>query len=274
MEFSFSEGDLVEWLAEPELRADRRMDLGDVLEIQNLAIKCRGWIGDAPFSLDAERTAEKLNASTDAWQRVARPEFADRFVFTTFGVQALGGMIDPTGLGLELLFRDDERKLNQGQRIHIHTVFPAARFQVVGSRQTDASAETMGEFVAAAEVSPPGQLIPAAIRQLDVGISGTIKGSASQRLVLTDKRQLMWSSTTFAAMVEAIGEGDTRALWVFHSPQGPLIGKTFETVTGLTVSRKISGVKFDARMFLIFKIGPYPFRRYSPWVRLATEWGE
>src|ERR1700752_587892 len=116
MEFALTEGDLIEWLAEPELRGTRDMDLGDVLVIQNLAAGCRGWIGDAPISLDAEETAQKLKASSHDWARAARPEYAERFVLTTFGVQSTGGLVSPAGVGLELIFRDDERELNQGQR--------------------------------------------------------------------------------------------------------------------------------------------------------------
>jgi hypothetical protein len=274
MELPLVEGDLVEWLVEPELRADRRMDLGDVLEIENIAVKCRGWIGDAPFSLDAEQTARMLDAGTDSWRRAARPEFVDRFVLTTFGVQTLGGIINPEGLGLELVFRDNERGLNQGQRIHIHTLFPAARFQVTGTRQTSAGAEmeTTGQFQAVAELKPPGQLMAIASGLTDMKATGVLKGSINQKVWANDKREITWSTTTYAAMVEAIGEGDTRALWVFHKPQGPLVGKTFETVTGLTLSRKKTEIKFDARMFVIFKIGPYPIRRYSHWVRLTTDW--
>jgi hypothetical protein len=275
MDFALTEGDLVEWLVEPELRSDRNIHLGDVLEIENIAAKCRGWIGDAPFSLDAERTARTLKASDEDWLRAARPEYSDRFVFTTFGVQSFGGLVDPAAIGLELVFRDNERKLNQSQRIHIHTLFPAARFQVAASSRGEFGAEFSGQLFAAAELSPPGQLIPASLDQATASLNAAeIKGSASQRIVLTNKRQLTWSTTTHAAIVEAIGEGDTRALWVFHRPHGPLTGKTFETVTGITISRKKTGINFDARMFVVFKIGPYPVRRYSPWIRLSTEWGE
>jgi hypothetical protein len=272
MDLALTEGDLIEWLVEPELRADRKMDLGDVLNIENVASKCRGWIGDAPISLDPEATARKLNASNDEWQRVQRPEFSDRFILTTFGVHTSGGFIDPTGIGLELLFRDDSRKLNQGQRIHIHTVFPAARFQVVGTRQGEFAGEFAGDF--RAELRAPGQLVPIESVLESLGTPAKLDGSASQKISLVDKRRLTWSSTTYAHIVEAFGEGDTRALWVFYRPDGPLTGKTFETVTGITLGRKKTSIEYDARMFVIFRIGPYPIRRYSPWVRLRTEWAK
>lgn len=273
MEFALTEGDLVEWLAEPELRGTRDMDLGDVLEIQNLAASCRGWIGDAPISMDAEQTAKKLKASPDDWTRAARPEYADRFILTTFGVQSTGGLVGPAAVGIEQVFRDDERELNEGQRILIHTVFPSAQYQITRTSNTEFNSESSAGLEASAELAPPGHLKPLSSALAAAGIAGDLKASGNQRIALTAKHRLAWSTTTHASMVEAIGEGDTRALWVFHRPQGPLTGKGFETVTGLTLGRTRSGISFDARMFVIFKIGPYPIRRYSPWIRLSTEWG-
>ncbi|MBY5400951.1 hypothetical protein [Rhizobium leguminosarum] len=269
-----SEGDLVEWLAEPELRDDRRMDLGDKLEIENLVIKCRGWIGEAPFSLDVERTAQKLNASPDAWQKATRPEFSDRFVFTTFGVQSLGGVLHPSGVGLELVFRDDVKGINPGQRIHLHTVFPSARFLVTTSDEGSLGTLVKAEAKFAAEIVPPGYLTPLLGALKGVGLGSELKGSASIETALNNKHTMTWSTTAHSPIVEAFGEGDTRAFWLFHHNHGPLAGKTFETVTGLTTGRKKKGVEYDARMFLLFKIGPYPFRRYSEWVRLKTDWGD
>lgn len=129
---------------------------------------------------------------------------------------------------------------------------------------------TKGIF--AAEIVPPGHMAPVLSAFKSVGLSGELKGSASIETALDDKHRITWSTTTQSPVVEAFGEGATRASWLFHHYHGPLTGKTFETVTGLTMGRKKKGTEYDARMFLLFKIGPYPFRRYSNWVRLKTDW--
>lgn len=280
MELDFTQGDLVEWLAEPELRPDRRMDLGDVLEVEKLLIKCRGWIGDSPVALRPDNVSSTLNIVDQTWQRQERPEFCERFVLTTFGIHSVEGLLDPEALGLELLYRDNTRHLNQGQRIHINCLFPSARFLLSGTRQHEASRETgidldtSAAAVFRARLSAPGVLVPIATDEGSASADVQIKGSATNRVAVTDTNKVVWSTTTYTPVVEAFGEADTRAQWVFHRGHGPLSGKTLETVTGLTVSRYKRGIEFDARMFVVFKLGPYPFRRYSDWIRLTADWGQ
>jgi hypothetical protein len=269
-ELTLDKGDLMEWLAEPELRPDRRMTLGDKLEINNILVNCRGWIGEAPFALDPEKAAKTLNDADDTWEKAARPEFANRFVFTTFGVNSLGGIVSPQGLGLELVFREDSPELNRGQRIQINSVFPSALFQVYSESSTQGESKFNGVFEA--ELEPPGNLIKAA--KSATGIEDFVKvgGSLALEASYSHNRKINWSTKSYSSVVEAIGVGDVRASWVFHKSHGPLTGKIFETVTGLTLSRRKNSIAYNARMFIIFKVGPFPIRKYSEWVNLSANW--
>ena len=278
MEIQFTQGNSTNWLAEPELVLDRRIKLGDKLAIEGILANCTGWIGDAPFAIDAEREAELHKVSRELWRTETRPEFAQKFIFVTFGVRDFGGILKPRGVGLELVFRDDDQKLNPGQRIQINSVFPSALFHVwrttttKGEVDVSSSTEANSHVTMQAELTPPGILRPILTSIADISAAGSIKNSSNFSAIVSRNDKIFWSAKTYAPVVEALGEGDTRAAWFFHHASGPLAGKTLETTTGITVGRDRTGLEFRARMSILFEIGPFPIRRYSHWVNLSVEW--
>ena len=231
VEFDFDQGDNAAWLAEPELSENRSRKLGDdSLNVENFLVGLRGWIGDAPYCVAATDMAKLAGSDGSAWSMSPRPEFADRYILSTFGVDRTGGVVEPSAVGLELLFRDNDRKLNRNQQIHINTVFPSARFIVVQSNKTSGEVN----IHAKAEVSSPFEFIP----DTDVESEPTLfklGGSAGIGVGLNHERKVLLVSEVHSAIVEAMGEADTRAMWIFHKSHGPLIGKTHQTVVGLTL---------------------------------------
>lgn len=252
------------WLAEEDPH------LGERMEIDNLVTKLRGFIGESPVAVSAASIAENLGLASAPWTaQLEEDGIKSVFVGVGFGIEHRA-RLSPSAVGIELLFMDQQQKLNIGQRIHVHSLFPSPEYKVIGEAELKASAELSANGEFRATMVPPGILSNensedenASLLPLDAG------GHA--KAVVSANGNFNLSTELRTPLVSAMGIGDHRAWWCLHKGSQELTGEDIMTWSGLALSSDRPKLAFKAKVFVVFNFRIYRFRRESAWVDLSVD---
>ncbi len=253
------------WLAE------ERPHLGSAMEVENRITKLKGYIGEAPIAINSEAVAPSLGLESAPWvEAIEREGTRSIFVGVSFGIEHRAGF-SPSAVGIELLFRDDDRNLNGMQNIHVHSLFPAPEYRVIGGAKLEADAEVSAGGKFSASLDPPG-VLQAAVEDGEIDKSVDLGAGAKASASATVGGNIKLATEIRTPLVSAMGVGDHRAWWCFHRAAQELTGEDIVTWTGLALSasRRRKTLKVLARIYVVFDFRVYKFRRESEWTELSV----
>jgi hypothetical protein len=269
-ELPLNAGPSITWLAvDPEDPDDAH--LGPAMKIDKFIARLTGFIGDSPIAIPARLAAEKMGINVAPWGELRRENLRSSFVGVGFGVRSFEGF-DPTAVGLELVFRDDEIGLNTRKKIHVHSLFPSAEYRVVASGEIEAGFEAGSKVEFRAPLIPPGLLGNGdSSAPDDQSRQLVFDGTAGLKAAISGKGSISLSTEVRTPVVSAMGVGDRRAYWCFFRQKASLANEDIMTWTGLLTSDQNQRLNFRARMFVIFDFRIWKFRRDSDWRDLTVE---
>jgi hypothetical protein len=270
LDLPFDKGPNVTWWTQAELTSYENMYLGEVTEIDNPLTNLKGFLGESPLALSPQLAARDLKLEQEPWQSLETKKLKSWFIKNVFGVQKMDGLVGPSAVGIELVYRDDDKKINRGHKIHIHSLFPTPEHQVIGQVGTKSDLESQSSFTFKSQLKPPG-ILEAATQLLGDTLPMSLDASAGLKASFAGHAAIDLSATYYTPLISAMGTGDTIAQWCFYRAKGPLEGHDIPTWTGLLIDRDRTQIEYKARIFIVLQLGLYKLRRFSDWTSLTCE---
>jgi hypothetical protein len=244
----------------PELEIPLRLqDLGSPdWSVKNPFASLRAYIADEPISFSLKEMhrvlAQPIPRSLDFYRG-----YEVWLIPNRFSVKKEGGISEPSSLGIQIEFRNDDNdvNLNPGMTCSVIALLPEARFFQRGffTGALSGAFTPTGEISLNTESFVPKESLPLST-DLKVGLNADVKVGLS------------FNYQVHTPVISAIGIGSSRAEWMFSEESGPLYGKDIETWTVLAVPKGLADLHYRVKLYVNLRTAYIPTRHETAWKTL------